>query len=125
MTIAKRLTVLLAVPLLALLALGVFTQLQLSKVEQQVRFVAETQIPSLAVLGELSRDFEQLRVNVRNCVLVTNATAQTNAQEAFVATEAEVSRLLQRYGDECVSDAKDRRLLNDFRDLYHEWLRGA
>jgi PAS domain S-box-containing protein len=124
MTIAKRLILLLAVPLLALIGLGIFSRLQLSKIEQQSRFVAETQITSLAVLGDLSRSFEQLRANVRNCLL-TDPAGQAKAQAAFEATEAEVSRLLRQYGDQCVSDEKDRRLLNDFRADYRDWLVGA
>jgi two-component system sensor histidine kinase/response regulator len=125
MTIAKRLIILLAVPLLALLGLGVFTRFQLSKIEQQSRFVAETQISSLALLGDLSRKFEELRVNVRNCLLTTNQADQAKARSAFGATEAEVTRLLRQYGDEWVSDEKDRRLLNDFQSLYRDWLVGA
>ena len=42
MTIAKRLIILVAVPLLALATLGVFVRLQLSDIEQRSRFVAET-----------------------------------------------------------------------------------
>ena len=122
MTIAKRLIILLAVPLLVLLGLGVFTRFQLSKIEQQSRFVAETQISSLALLGDLSRKFEELRVNVRNCLLTTNQADQAKARSAFGATEAEVTQLLRQYGDEWVSDEKDRRLLNEFQSLYRDWL---
>ena len=55
MTIAKRLIVLLAVPLLALLGLGLFTRLQLANIEERSRFVAESQVESLALLGNLAR----------------------------------------------------------------------
>ena len=71
MMIAKRLVVLLAVPLVALPGLGVFTRMQLSNIEDRSRFVAEMQIPSLAVLGDLSRNFAELRVDVRCHVLAT------------------------------------------------------
>jgi PAS domain S-box-containing protein len=125
MTIAKRLIILLAVPLVALVGLGVFTRLQLSKVEQQSRFVAETQISSLAALGDVSRKFEELRAIVRNCILITNKTEQAKANTMFEASAAEVTRLLGRYGDRWISDEKDRRLLSDFRDAYREWLVGA
>jgi EAL domain-containing protein (putative c-di-GMP-specific phosphodiesterase class I) len=52
---------LLAVPLLALIGLGVFSRLQLSTIEAQSRFVAELQIPSLAALGNISRTLAELR----------------------------------------------------------------
>src|ERR1035438_8932984 len=122
MTIAKRLIILLAVPLVALLGLGVFTRLQLSKVEDRSQFVARTQIPSLAALGNVSRHFEELRVDIRNCLLSTDQEGQRKARSAFDATEAEVTRLLREYGDQWISDEKDRRLLNDFQVSYHDWL---
>jgi len=125
MTIAKRLIILLAVPLVALLGLGVFTRLQLSKVEDRSQFVVRTQIPSLAALGNISRNFEELRVNVRNCLLAADQEGQRKARSAFDATEAEVTRLLREYGDQWTSDEKDRRLLNDFQITYRDWLIGA
>ena len=66
MTIAKRLIILLAVPLVALLGLGVFTRIQLARIEARSRFVAESRIVALATVGNLSRGFSELRVNVRS-----------------------------------------------------------
>ncbi len=88
MTIAKRLMILLAVPLVALVGLGVFTRIQLSKIEAQSRFVSEEQIPSLAVLGNLSRTVTLLRVNVRSHLLTTNQVEWSKARSAFDAGEA-------------------------------------
>ena len=42
MTIAKRLIILLTVPLAALVGLGIFTRLQLAQIEAHSRFVAES-----------------------------------------------------------------------------------
>ena len=69
MTIGKRLALLLTVPLLALVALGIFTRLQLTTIETPSRFVADTQVPSLAALGNISRIFAEMRIHVRNHVL--------------------------------------------------------
>ncbi len=125
MTIAKRLIILLAVPLVALLGLGVFTRVQLSKIETRSRFVAETQIGSLAALGHISRSFSELRVNVRSYLLATNQVQQTTARSAFDASEAELHRFLGKYADSLISDEKDRRQLNDYGVLSREWIRGA
>ena len=57
MTIANRLIVLVAVPLLALIGLGIFTKLELAGIENRVRFVAETQVGSLASLGHITQSF--------------------------------------------------------------------
>src|SRR5258705_13195305 len=72
MTIAKRLIILLAVPLVALLGLGVFVRMQLSDVEDKSRFVAESRISALATIGNLTRSFAELRMDVRGYLLATN-----------------------------------------------------
>ena len=64
MTIAKRLIFLLAVPLMALLGLGIFARVQLARIEERSRFVAESRIVALATLGNVSRNFAELRVNM-------------------------------------------------------------
>ena len=125
MTIARRLIILLTVPLLALVGLGIFVRVQLAEIESRSRFVAETQVPSLAVLGDLSRSFAELRVDVRGHLLATTQTDQAKARSAFDAGEAEVTRLLSQDADRLVSDDQDRRLLNDYRDGCREWIAGA
>ncbi len=125
MTIAKRLMILLAVPLLALLGLGVFTRLELIKVEERSRFVAESRIVALALLGNLSRSFAELRVNVRSYVLATNVGQRTVARAAFDQNEQEVARLLQRYADELVVSNQGRRLLGEYQILSREYITSA
>ena len=125
MTIAKRLTILLAVPLLALVGFGIFTRLQLSNIEERSRFVAETQIGSLATLGGLSRNFSELRVNLRNYLLTTNQAERATGRSGFDAGEAELGRLLRFYGDRLISDDQDRRHFNDFQISFREWVVNA
>src|SRR3954452_10353299 len=83
MTIARRLTILLALPLLALLALGFFSRIQLGKVEERSRFVAESRIAALATLGNLSRSFQELRVSIRSFLLATDNAQRGSARIAF------------------------------------------
>jgi hypothetical protein len=52
MTIAKRLILLLAVPLLGF---GIFTRLQLERIEERSRLVAQSCIDALATLGNFSQ----------------------------------------------------------------------
>ena len=107
MTIAKRLVLLLAVPLLALVGLGVFTRLQLTTIETRSRFVADMQVPSLAALGNISRTFAELRVQVRNHVLATTEAERASVRSTFERDEAELNRLLDHYERNLISD--DRR----------------
>ncbi len=125
MTIAKRLLFLLAVPLVALMALGIFTRFQLSRVETQTRFIAVTQIGSLAALGNISRTLPELRVNVRSYLLATNQEQQASARSAFDAGDKKLDQLLREYGDTLISDEQDRRQFGDYRRLSAQWITQA
>jgi signal transduction histidine kinase/DNA-binding response OmpR family regulator/HPt (histidine-containing phosphotransfer) domain-containing protein/HAMP domain-containing protein len=124
-TIAKRLVVLLTVPLVALLGLGVFARVQLSTIEERSRVVAESRIVALALLGNLSRGFAEMRVNVRSYLLATSDAQRTAARAAFDEDEQDVVRLLQRYADDLVLSDKDRRLLGEYQALSREWMTDA
>ncbi|HET9265012.1 MAG TPA: response regulator [Vicinamibacterales bacterium] len=125
MTIASRLFVLVTVPLAALVGLGVFTGLQLARIEQRSRFVSESRIAALATLGNLSRAFAEVRVNVRSHLLATTDQQRAAARARFDEDEREVDRLLQTYADHYVLGARDRRLLDDYRALSREYTVGA
>lgn len=125
MTIARRLMILLAVPLLMLVALGVFVRSQLAGIEARSRFVSEVQIHSVAVVGNISRSFTEMRVNVRSYLLTRNPAHQVRAKAAFDEDKAEVDRLLKYFADSLVSGNRDRRLMDDYRRLSHEWIVGA
>jgi signal transduction histidine kinase/CheY-like chemotaxis protein/HAMP domain-containing protein len=122
MTIGKRFVLLLTVPLLALVALGIFTRLQLTTIETRSRFVADLQVPSLAALGNISRVFAEMRIHVRNHVLATTEADRQSVRSTFERDETELNRLLDRYERNLISEDGDRRLLNEYRDRYREWL---
>ncbi|HEY7447028.1 MAG TPA: MCP four helix bundle domain-containing protein, partial [Vicinamibacterales bacterium] len=125
MTIARRLVVLLTVPLVALLGLGVFSRLQLAQIEARSRFVAETRIVALATLGNLSRGSAEMRVNVRSYLLAETDTQRAAARAAFDEDEGDVNRLLRQYADGLVLGDKERRLLGEFEGLSREWIADA
>ena len=117
MTIAKRLIVLLTVPLVALLGLGVFARVQLAEIESRGRFVAESRITALATLGNLSRGFAELRVNVRAYVLATTDAQRRAAREDFDDDEQDVVRLLTTYADNLILSDKERRFVSEYQAL--------
>jgi len=125
MTIARRLILLLAVPLVVLVGLGVFMTLQLSRIEARGQFVAEDQIGSLAALGHIARNNGELRISLRSNVLASDGEGQKKARAAFEASSAEISRRFRQYSDTLVSDAQDGRMLEQYRSLLREWLAGA
>ena len=50
---------------------------------------------------------------------------QDKSQAAFQAGKADFTQLLRQYTDTLVSDDKDRRLLNEYRDLSGQYIVGA
>jgi PAS domain S-box-containing protein len=124
MTIAKRLFFLLGVPLAALLGLGLFIRQQLTDVEDESRFVAE-RIEALATIGNLSRSFAELRVDVRSYLLAENQTQRSAARAAFDEDQQNVERLLRDYADHLVVSNQGRRLLGEYQALSREWVASA
>lgn len=125
MTISRRLIILLAVPLLILVGLGIFVRSQLTGVDARSRFVAEKQIPSVAAVGNISRSFTEMRVNIRSYLLAQDPTEQARAKAAFDKDKADVDRLIKQFADTLVSDDRDRRLMDDYRNMSREWIAGA
>src|SRR5580765_2093401 len=122
MTIGKRLIALVAVPLVALLVLGILTRIRLSEVEDRSRFVAETQLGSVAALGSISASFAELRVSVRNSLLAADQSERAAARAAFDENERVLTTLLQQYADDLISDERDRQLLSQCQALGRQYV---
>jgi signal transduction histidine kinase/DNA-binding response OmpR family regulator/HPt (histidine-containing phosphotransfer) domain-containing protein/CHASE3 domain sensor protein len=123
MTMARRLTLLLAIPLLALFGLGFFVSSQFARIETQSRFVSQTQVESLAALGDIGLTFAEARVSVRMYLLAPDKAAQGMAEALLHQKQDELTRLLAYYHDNLISSEQDRRLMTDFKDVSHEWFR--
>jgi PAS domain S-box-containing protein len=121
MTIAKRLALLVALPIVVLLALGGYIFYQLRAIEQKNRFVSEMQIESLAALGSISSQLTELRVTARNYLLTEGEMEAAEPAAALREHSQEMERLLDRYGDSLISDDADRRQYTEFRQLSREW----
>ncbi len=125
MTISRRLILLAAVPLLTMIALGFFLKVQLADIEKRSRFVSETQIGSLAALGNISRTFVELRVSSRGYLLRANQAERDKARKSFHDHKTYFLQQLRAYGEALISDAQDQRQFDEFRDLSGEWIAGA
>src|SRR5262249_46208600 len=122
---AKRLVLLLAVPLVALLVVGGILDLQLRAIEKRGTYVTELQLPSVVVIGNITRKHAELRVNLRDYLLAPGDEERAKARMAIRTTEQDLERLLDQYADTLISDERDRRLLGDFRELTGQWIAEA
>jgi PAS domain S-box-containing protein len=125
MTIGRRLMVLLAVPLVVLLAFGTLARIQLGKIEDRSRFVAETRLASVAALGGISASVAELRVSVRNLLLATDPDEQAAALAAFKENDQILSQQLQQYAEFFISDERGRQLLGKVRELNRQYVADA
>jgi len=125
MTIARRLLILLGVPLLALAAIGFLLWRQLAAIEAGTLIVAEKRTESLQLVGNISREFTEGRVLVRSCLLARTPEERTAALASFAETKKGVAALLELYGDTAISGDRDRRLYDEYRRLSGEWMAGA
>jgi signal transduction histidine kinase/DNA-binding response OmpR family regulator/HPt (histidine-containing phosphotransfer) domain-containing protein/HAMP domain-containing protein len=121
-SISRRLLLLVAIPLLGLLALGLYTRAQLLTLEARTRFVADEQVANLTALAAIHRNITELRVVVRNRLIEDDASAQAQQRKAYEAARREAAQLLASYEDSHISDDQDRRLLGEFRSLQLRWL---
>jgi two-component system sensor histidine kinase/response regulator len=125
MTIAKRLIFLVAVPLLVLTGLGIFTLAQLAAIETRTRFVAERQIGSLAALGNISRTFAELRIIARGYPLSGTEAERSTERKSFGVEKSKLDRMLREYANTLTSDDKDGRLMDEYRGLSEQYAAGA
>src|SRR4029450_8689347 len=93
--------------------------------EARSRFVAESRIAAMATLGNLSRAFAELRVNVRSHILATSDAERTGGRARFYEDERELTELLREYADHLILGSQDRRLVNEFESLSREYITGA
>src|SRR4051794_14061433 len=121
MNIAKRLVLLLAVPLVVFLALGGILDLNLKTIENRGTFVADLQLPSVELIGHATRKHAELRVDLRDYLLAPSDKERASVQAAFLSDEKDLDRVLDQYSNTLVVDERDRQLLNDFRELTGQW----
>ena len=125
MTIARRLLILLSIPLATMLGLGAVMKVQLDHIEERSRYVAETEIASLKVVAAIIQTFAELRADVRGYLLAENPEGRLLRQKSFEEKKAEAARLVRQYEDTLISDDRDRRLTSEVREGMREWIAGA
>ncbi len=121
MTIARRLVLMLVVPLIGLVGLGLFVRYQLNRVEEKSKFVSKTQIGSLVSLGGISRTASEIRVGSRNFLLQGDKTREGAYRSYVAGRHAELNRMLAEYGEKWVSDEHDRALWRGYEAESQRW----
>src|SRR5262249_21489425 len=125
MTIARRLLILLTIPLATMLGLGAVMKVELDRIEERGRFVTETRIASLRTAATIIQTFAELRADVRGYLLADDPDGRLERQTSFEEKKVEAARLVRQYKDTLISDDRDRRLTSEVGDGVREWIAGA
>ncbi len=123
MTIAKRLYVLMTVPVLLIVLLALLMRHELARIEERSRFLAEKVSPSLVLLAHLGHDVTKLTVDVHDH-LHADAPSATGELDASVI-RGEIVNAIRRYASEFVQDEHERKLLLRYEQLVTQWMQEA
>jgi signal transduction histidine kinase/CheY-like chemotaxis protein len=71
------------------------------------------------------RSFAEMRAAERDDILATNELERAAIKGVFNREESSMNMLLDEYADNLVSDDRDRRMMDAFREAMRNWLAGA
>ena len=120
MTIRLRLVLLLAIPVLALVLLGVVAHLESIRIERQMLFT-KTQLESLFTIGEVGRMVSNRQITLRNCIISKNPDECARSRESFTTASEGLRVLFRKYSDGLINDDEDSRIFREVRNLADEW----
>ena len=125
MTIAKRLYVLISVPVLIVVLLGLLIRNEVRQIDERSRFLAENVGPSLVLLAHLGHDVTKLAAGVNN-----HAQAEDPATEAESLAQADAAKhaiisAVRSYATVVAGPERGSPLLADYDELVTRWMTEA
>ncbi|HLO62143.1 MAG TPA: MCP four helix bundle domain-containing protein, partial [Azonexus sp.] len=124
MSIARRLILLLAASLAALLVLTLVNLQQMNKVYQSANFANENVVPSLLVLDQALNEFAHVRVRVYRHVLNTDPKVMGDIEKKALEAAELVEKALKSY-EALLANDEDRRLLDEEKRTFADYMAGT
>ena len=125
MTIARRLLLLISLPVALLLVLGAVSWHQLASIERNTRLLAENVTPSLAILAHVGHDFTLIQTQVGNDARSDDAATLDKNSRTYLQARGELNAQIARYDSLLVADARDAAFIAEFRRIWSEWTEEA
>lgn len=113
MTIAKRLSILLALLLGALLLVGGVGIYQMRNLAQGIQIINNNIIPSQVAIDRIAMDFSLLRGDIFRHVLANGETEKTKMEKEMRHLRDRIEQDLEKYKIELITDDQDKDLLSD------------
>lgn len=125
MTILQRLSLLVGIAFVGLMALAGNGIYQIGNVFEKANFSNINTVPSMLVLGETSKRFGQLRVRVYRHVLNTDATKMEEIEVKIKEAQDGIEKGLNEYISRgLAADDKDRGMIETERSILKDYLSG-
>lgn len=121
MTIAKRLYVLMTVPVLLILVLGVVMWRQLANIERLSGFLTDKVTPGLAQLAHINHDVTRLGLSISDNTHADSFQDRAANRASFTTARASIAAALEIYAANYVAEDDERILLEDFRHTSRVW----
>ena len=112
MSIAYRITLMMAVAMLSLIGVGCYSLWGLGAAQNRFENIQENIVPSIKVLEESTISVQQIRVTVRDHLLSDSAEDKEAAAKRAEELEQLVEKNLNRYEKELLADDTDKKLLD-------------
>ncbi len=124
MSIARRLQLLVASSVAALLLLAATNHFQMETVYEKTNFNSVNVVPSILLLNDAIVDFGQVRVRIYRHVLSPDAKFMKETAAKVKEAEHNMAEALKAY-EPLVIDAEDKRLLDQERAAMDAYFKGA
>ncbi|MEI7611549.1 MAG: methyl-accepting chemotaxis protein [Betaproteobacteria bacterium] len=122
MNIANRITLIMAVALLSLIGVGSYSLWGLGAAQDRFEFVQENIVPSIKVLEESTIAVQQIRIAIRDYLLVDSAEDKQIATNKIDELSQLVEKNLNRYEKELLADDNDKKMLSVDRASLTQYL---
>ena len=112
LTISKRLVMMIACSIVALIVVGTVGLVAAINAEKGVTTIRDDSLASIKILGNVRNEFQRSRVNMYVHALVADDSAKDEVEKSLKAIEAKIAAGLKDY-ERIVSNDEDRRLLEE------------
>jgi Four helix bundle sensory module for signal transduction len=125
LTIARRLTILLALPLVALLFYSVIGYSQLSLARSRIGVVINHDVPSVVTIGRIARGLAAAQADMQDLLQEPDTNRRIRSAQNYFNDKKALLLEFDRYMAEYISDNTDRHLVVATKDQLHQWLNSA
>jgi signal transduction histidine kinase/DNA-binding response OmpR family regulator len=122
-TIARRLSLLLALPLLAMIGITIAAALNMFVIRDIVSSLIDRQIPNLSQASQMVQLYTNCRRAVRNHLLNEDRTLQARDEKAFAANRRDIENIIAAVEKDFAPDDNQQIEIKQIHSMLSEWFR--